>query len=64
MGEPSRYEFRVYQAAAGLFRWQLRCRNGRLTADSGEGYNTRPKAWRAVRRLVAVVGEASMVDVR
>jgi len=30
--------FEIYEDAAGEFRWRLRHRNGRIMADSGEGY--------------------------
>lgn len=31
-------KFNIYKDAKGLWRWQLLARNGRILADSGEGY--------------------------
>ncbi len=33
--------YRVYQDEAGEWRWNLRASNGRIIADSGEGYRHR-----------------------
>lgn len=33
--------YSIYQDAAGEWRWQLRAANGRIIADSGEGYHNR-----------------------
>jgi uncharacterized protein YegP (UPF0339 family) len=29
----------VYKDRKGFWRWQVRARNGKIRADSGEGYN-------------------------
>lgn len=50
----------VYQAVDG-WRWRLKANNGRIVADSGEAYASRPNAIRAARRLCRAVismGEA------
>lgn len=44
----------VYQDAAGEWRWKLVAANGRIMADSGEGYTRRRDAYRA---LATVMGE-------
>jgi uncharacterized protein YegP (UPF0339 family) len=31
--------FVVYKDTAGYYRWRLKAENGRIIADSGEGYN-------------------------
>jgi len=36
-----RAAFEVYEDKAGEFRWRLRHRNGRILADSGQGYSDR-----------------------
>jgi uncharacterized protein YegP (UPF0339 family) len=32
------WKFQVYEDRAGEYRWRLRASNGRIVADSGEGY--------------------------
>jgi uncharacterized protein YegP (UPF0339 family) len=43
-------KFTVYQDRAGEWRWQLKARNGKIIADSGEGYASEYNAVRAARR--------------
>lgn len=43
--------FRVFQDAAGEWRWRLVAGNGRVIADSGEGYTRKEGAERAVARV-------------
>lgn len=40
--------FEVYEDASDEFRWRLRARNGRILADSGEGYEDRSGVWDAI----------------
>lgn len=43
----------LYRDASGEWRWRLRAKNGKILADSGEGYKRRPACfagWRAVVR--------------
>lgn len=35
------YHFEVYLDRVGSYRWRFRASNGRIIADSGEGYTTR-----------------------
>jgi uncharacterized protein YegP (UPF0339 family) len=42
----------VYRDASGEWRWRLKARNGRIVADSAEGYKRRGKALNAVHRFV------------
>ena len=51
-------KFHIYQDARGEWRWRLKARNGRIVADSGEGYVTRGNALRAARRLTGDCHEA------
>lgn len=53
---------RVYYDEAREWRWQLRLGNGRVIADSGEGYVTRAGATAAAKRL-AKWATAAVVDV-
>lgn len=47
-------EFEVYQDKRKEWRWRLRYRNGRIVADSGEGYSSRRKCVYAVGRLPTI----------
>ena len=52
--------FEVYEDAAGEYRWRLVHRNGRIMADSGEGYTSRSNARRAVEAVIETVGDAEI----
>lgn len=45
----------VYRDRAGEWRWRIKAANGRIVADSGEGYTSRANACRAARRFVYVM---------
>jgi uncharacterized protein YegP (UPF0339 family) len=48
-------EVMVYRDRAGEWRWRLTV-NGRIVADSGEGYSSMSnarRAWRSLRRWLA-----------
>ncbi len=45
------YTFHVYQDKKGEHRWRLKSKNGRVVADSGEGYKTRAGVERAIERM-------------
>jgi uncharacterized protein YegP (UPF0339 family) len=47
----------VYTDAAGKWRWRSVARNGRITAVSGESFDSQHNAWRAATREVDVVRE-------
>ena len=44
-------KFEVYRDRNSNWRWRLKARNGRIVADSGEGYASRTNAFRAARRV-------------
>jgi uncharacterized protein YegP (UPF0339 family) len=46
-----KFVFDVYQTTDGEWRWRLWSRNGRIVADSGEGYKRRQDAVRMCERL-------------
>jgi uncharacterized protein YegP (UPF0339 family) len=50
----------VFEDAAGEFRWRLVHRNGRILADSGEGYASRSNARRAVEGFQRTAGDAEV----
>lgn len=44
-----------YEDSAGEWRWRFTARNGRVMADSGEGYATESNARRAWLRFSSLV---------
>jgi len=44
----------------GGWRWQLKARNGKIVADSGEGYASEYNAVRAARRCKELAPDAPM----
>lgn len=48
---PARPRFEVYQDEKSEWRWRLVSRNGRITAESGEGYKGKNKCQDAARAL-------------
>ena len=52
--------FELFEDAAGEYRWRLVAPNGRIVADSGEGYATRSNARRALERVRETAGEAAI----
>lgn len=42
MGEPAKVEF--YPDARGEWRWRVRANNGKIVADSSEGYGNKDDA--------------------
>lgn len=44
-------KFVIWQDTAGEWRWTLRARNGRIVADSAEGYKSRAKVKRMCARI-------------
>jgi uncharacterized protein YegP (UPF0339 family) len=48
-------KFDIYQDEAGEWRWRMKAGNGRIMADSGEGYTARSGAERALRAIWASI---------
>lgn len=60
MEKASRFEY--YVDNAGEWRWRLIAANGRIIADSSEGYDSRANCRRAIKLVIKVVtGGAAMV---
>lgn len=53
--------YELYRDAAGEYRWRLRASNGRVIADSGEGYTHEGEAIAAIKRVRT---HAAAVEVR
>lgn len=56
-------KFEVYKDNAGEHRWRLRAGNGKIVADSGEGYTRHEDAHRAIKDLLAGIVDVVIVDV-
>ena len=54
--------FEVYRDKAGEYRWRLLSSNGRITADSAEGYTRREDAHRAIAALLLAINDVVIVD--
>lgn len=57
--DPAAYE--IYLDEAQEWRWRLRHRNGRILADSGEGYTAKAKARQGIRSVQNNAGDADVV---
>ncbi len=54
--------FEVYKDKADEWRWRLIRQNGRIVADSGEGYTERNDAIEAVERVQSLSGETEVYE--
>lgn len=50
----------VYQDAKGEWRWRAKAGNGRIVAESGEGYSSMSGAERAVETAAYIVNSATI----
>lgn len=55
MSKP-RFWFNVYRDNSGEYRWQLKAINGRIIAESGEGFNDRGNAIDSIQLVMSAVG--------
>jgi uncharacterized protein YegP (UPF0339 family) len=53
----------VYQDTKGEWRWRLKAANGKIVADSGEGYTQRWTAERAAKAVIAAARAVSDITV-
>ena len=56
MSAPSAH-FEIYKDTSGDWRWRLRARNGRIVADSAEGYASKRNAKAAVAATMLAVDD-------
>lgn len=54
--------FSIYRDKAKEYRWRLKAANGKILADSGEGYAKKFNAVRALGRFRSVVADAKLAD--
>lgn len=52
--------FHTYKDGAGEWRWSLKAKNGKIVADSGEGYSSLVEVRKAAERVKDNAGEASV----
>ena len=58
-------KLQIYRDARREWRWRLRASNGRIVADSGEGYRRRAAVYEAVHRLKTILaGDVPVVEVK
>ncbi len=55
------YQFHVYPDAVGEWRWHLKAGNGRIVADSGEGYTRQQDCIRSLANFKNRVATAKIV---
>ncbi|WP_169974865.1 YegP family protein [Tautonia rosea] len=55
-------KFHVYKDQAGEFRWRLVAPNGRIIADSGEGYSSKQKCLDGIADVKQYCGTAETVE--
>ena len=48
-------KFEIYKGTDGKWRWRLLARNGRILADSGEGYARKAQVTAIVDKVVAAI---------
>jgi uncharacterized protein YegP (UPF0339 family) len=54
--------FEVYKDKGGEWRWRMIASNGRIVADSGEGYSSKSGARRAIENVQSDAGAANVTD--
>ena len=54
-------KFQLYKDKAGEWRWRLRANNGRIIADSGEGYTKKQGCLHGIE-LVSTLGPDAKIE--
>lgn len=55
-------KFEVYQDDAGEWRWRLIAANGKLIANSGEGYKRRGDCYHGIELIQLSAADAEVVE--
>jgi hypothetical protein len=55
-------QFEIYRDSAGEFRWRLVAGNGKIVADSAEGYTRHTDVQRAAETVQVAIITARIVD--
>ncbi len=53
--------FHIYKDKANEYRWRLKSRNGKVVADSGEGYKTKKRCEQMIEKIASLHG-AIIID--
>jgi len=54
--------FEIYKDKAGEYRWRLKATNGKIVADSGEGYVAKTDCEHGIGLIKAGAASAKFVD--
>lgn len=54
--------FEVYEDRGGQWRWRMIATNGRIVADSGDGYSSKSNARAAVENVQSRAGSADVTE--
>ncbi|WP_254280707.1 YegP family protein [Haloarcula marina] len=54
--------FELYKDRADEYRWRMIASNGRIVADSGEGYSSKSGARKAIENVQSDAGDAETTD--
>ena len=55
-------KFEIYEDTTDEYRWRLLWSNGKIAADSGEGYTRREDAHRTIATLLLGINDVVIVD--
>lgn len=53
----------IYKDKKGEFRWRLQASNGRIIADSGEGYTRKRNCRNAVESMITRIKNSSSIKI-
>lgn len=56
-------KFEIFKDKKGEFRWRLRAVNGKIIADSGEGYTTKTNCKKGIASVQKNAPKAEIIDV-
>ena len=55
-------KFHVYKSRNGEWRWRLVARNGKIVANSGEGYKSRAHTLRMIAKVMSLSSYTQVVQ--
>ena len=55
--------FTVYQDSSGDWRWSLKAENGKVIADSAEGYENRSHALEMVHTIIGLEEQSINIEI-
>jgi uncharacterized protein YegP (UPF0339 family) len=60
--ETHKMKFHIYKDSRGEWRWRLKAANGKILAESGEGYNTKQACKEGIELVKGAVSAAVVED--